>query len=247
MAHLKSLRKKVFGNPIVVGTFVWLFATYLKFCRLTSRFERRGFEKLDALMRSGDQAVLLFWHQRTFVAQYAIDTECGPVTGLNSSAKAGRTAAAVLAYFGFGNVDVRSRGKDSAALRDVSSRLQAGDSLIVVPDGSRGPARVCSAAPVIWARYSQLPVYAIGISWRWRITLPTWDKMWIPLPFSRGVALVSALDGGVNKRGDAAYFEERRKAMEDLLDDITDRTDRALGLEPEPQPEIKPVRDDAAS
>jgi len=80
----------------------------------------------------------------------------------------------------------RDRG-GAASVRALLGVLEAGSHVVITPDGPRGPRRIAAQGVAELAALSGAPVLpcAAQISWRW--TLPTWDRMVLPLPFGRGV------------------------------------------------------------
>ncbi len=58
--------------------------------------------------------------------------------------------------------------------------------MIVTPDGPRGPAEQMPNGPVMLARRRSTPVFLIGFAARPTVTLRSWDRSQIPLPFGRG-------------------------------------------------------------
>ena len=65
--------------------------------------------------------------------------------------------------------------------------LQAGGHVVITPDGPRGPRRIAAPGVAELAAWSGAPVVPCAAQTSRRWTLPTWDRMVLPLPFGRGV------------------------------------------------------------
>ena len=74
---------------------------------------------------------------------------------------------------------------DFLAPRHVVAARQAGHSILITPDGSRGPKYKMKSGVALIARKTQAPVYllALNFSGAWRLN--SWDRFYIPWPFSR--------------------------------------------------------------
>ena len=121
------------------------------------------------------------------------------------------------------------RGSSSRLGREAASALvdtlRQGHDIGVTPDGPRGPCYDLKPGAVIVARRTRAPLLLIGgeffSAWRLR----SWDRFYIPRPFSR-----------VRMRAEvvtADYFEDRDAGMQRLRE-------RLLALNPDPADESRP-------
>ena len=78
----------------------------------------------------------------------------------------------------------------AAGLRALLDRLAAGDSVVITPDGPRGPRRQAAPGVAQLAALSGVAVLPCAAQTARRITLGSWDRMVLPLPFGRGVLVV---------------------------------------------------------
>lgn len=79
-----------------------------------------------------------------------------------------------------------SRG-GSAVLRRMLRLIEGGQTVAVLVDGPRGPARVSKPGVLAIARLSGQPIIPIAFSARPVLRLRSWDASLIPLPFARVV------------------------------------------------------------
>ena len=131
---------------------------------------------------------------------------------------------------GFGLAVINgSTGKDgqdkggSAALRRMLTCLSEGQVVALTPDGPRGPAGVPAPGLAQLAAMSGAPVVPCAAQLRWRINLPSWDRMVLPLPFGRGVMLCGA-PIIVPRRN----FLDSLPALKAAIDATTARTDAMI-------------------
>jgi len=104
----------------------------------------------------------------------------------------GKFIAAIMARFQLSAVhgSTGSRLKDrggAAGLRGMLAALDAGDAVVLTPDGPRGPARQAAQGVSHLAALSGAPVLPMAARMRHRLLLRSWDRMLVPLPFGRGV------------------------------------------------------------
>jgi len=227
--RLKTLRKRIAGSRALNGALAGFFARYVRFCHATSRWERRGFESLTGQLQTEGPAVVAVWHQRLMMAPYLFDLEAGRICSLTSGARAGRLAGMIQESFGFETIAMSSHTRHVALSRAVLSRMKDGVSVGIAPDGANGPARVSKTFPIVWARSSGAAIFVVAFSARRALTLPTWDRMLFPLPFTRGALVVRRFDNDVPRKLDEAETEALRQALDAALDAVTDEADRLSG------------------
>ena len=58
-------------------------------------------------------------------------------------------------------------------------------------DGPKGPAFVAKPGAVTLARHSGQAIFPFYIAVKRRIEIPSWDRLQIPLPFSRAITLMA--------------------------------------------------------
>lgn len=226
---LLSLRKKIADSPRFNRFIEGLFARYVSFAYRTSRWQRSGFEDMDAAVKRGEPVIFVLWHQRLIMAPYLFDTSLGRICALTSAARAGRLAGQILVRLGFETIPMSSHKRHVALSREVLRRTKEGCSIGIAADGPRGPARVSSGVPITWARMTGCRVFTVAFAEQRVFKLPTWDKQMLPLPFSRGVLICQEWTDEVPKKPSDEQSETLRLSLQASLDEITDRADRDAG------------------
>lgn len=229
-----SLRKRIADSPRFNRTIEGLFAAYVRFAYRTSRWQRSGFEEMDACVKRGEPVIFVLWHQRLIMAPYLFDTSLGRICALTSAARAGRLAGQILVRLGFETIPMSSHKRHVALSREVLRRTKEGCSIGIAADGPRGPARISSGVPITWARMTGCRVFTVAFAEKKVLKLPTWDKQMLPLPFSRGVLICQEWQETVPKKPTDDEAEALRQSLEKALDQITDKADQAAGRAPDP-------------
>jgi lysophospholipid acyltransferase (LPLAT)-like uncharacterized protein len=143
---------------------------------------------------------------------------------LVSRSRDGEMIARLVRRFGFVVVRGSSSRGGAEGLRGLARALREGHSVIVVPDGPRGPSETVKPGVVVLARLTGAPVVpmALGASSEWRAR--SWDGFRVPKPFARCVVRF----GGPVRVGRPAgrrADESPRKEIEAALREVTWRAD----------------------
>lgn len=224
-----SLRRKIADSRRFNRMVEGFFATYVRFAHWTSRWQRLGFEEMDACVARGEPIIFVLWHQRLIMAPYIFDTRQGRICALTSSARAGRLAGQILVRLGFETIPMSSHQRHVALSREVLRRTKDGCSIGLAADGPRGPARQSSQVPIMWARMTGCRVFTVTFAEHRVIKLPTWDKQMLPLPFSRGVFLCEEWTETVPKKPSEEEVARLQSNISQALDEVTDKADQIAG------------------
>ena len=227
-----SLRKKIADSAWFSRFVEASFAAYIRFAYRTSRWQRSGFGPMDEALKSGEPVIVALWHQRLMMSPYLFDASIGKMCTLTSGARAGRLAGQVQARFGFETIPMSSHQRHVALSRAVLGKIRDGYSIGIATDGPRGPARVASTVPLIWARASGKRIFVVAFAARRVIIFPTWDRMMLPAPMTRGVLMCREWEETVPRKVSEEDTEILRLKLEAALNQITDEADQAVGRTP---------------
>lgn len=229
--HL-SLRRKIANSVWFNSAIEAAFAAYIRFAYRTSKWQRTGFEPMDAALRDGEPVIVALWHQRLMMSPYLFDASLGKMCTLTSGARAGRLAGKVQARFGFETIPMSSHMRHVTLSRAVLRKIRDGFSIGIATDGPRGPARVASTVPLVWARASGKRVFVVSFAARRVIRFPTWDQMMLPAPWTSGVLMCREWDRKVPRKASDEVTEALRLDLQAALERITDESDQAVGRGP---------------
>lgn len=227
-----SLRKRIADSAWFNDSLEGTFAAYIRFAHRTSTWQRVGFEPMDEAVRAGEPVIMALWHQRLMMAPFMFDTSLGPICSLTSSARAGSAVGRMLGRFGFDTVPMSSHKRHVALSRIVLGKMRDGVSIGIATDGPRGPARIASTVPLVWARASGKRIFVVAYAANRQISFPTWDRITLPAPWSRGVLMCREWTESVPRKSTDAETEALRLKLEAALNDVTDAADRAVGRTP---------------
>lgn len=134
--------------------------------------------------------IWVVWHNRlanTPVWYGRIAKGVGKLYALISASGDGEILATIMADFGMHAIrGSKSRGGEEA-LRSLLRELQAGNSVVITPDGPRGPVYHLQEGVLKLAEWSGVEVVPIDFDLSHQIELKTWDRLRIVLPFARSV------------------------------------------------------------
>jgi lysophospholipid acyltransferase (LPLAT)-like uncharacterized protein len=121
------------------------------------------------------------------------------------------------------------RGGIEAAIEGVKV-LQAGNEIVMTPDGPRGPNRKIQTGMILMAQKAGATVVAVGVSASPRKLARSWDRALIPLPFAKA-AMVFGEPRKVPVELDEAQREALIAAMEEEME-VLERQAREITGEP---------------
>lgn len=134
-----------------------------------------------------EPVVIIMWHSTLFMAPIAYRRfrMARPVYALISASRDGGSLAYLFEKIGIGSV----RGSSSRFGREAFGHLVKcsleGNDITITPDGPRGPAYVMKRGVVLAARRTRRQVLLVGLSFGLSWRLKSWDRFFVPLPFSR--------------------------------------------------------------
>lgn len=174
-----NIRQKWWSRPL--GHLIWFFITLV--C-MTLRKRLTG----DKRFLREQQAIVAIWHNRIFVPcyfyRYVIRGRV-KMSMLASASKDGTMLAAVAEDYGMSVVRGSSGRRGAEGFMDMVRELHAGKSMCITPDGPKGPVYTCRPGVIKLASLSAIPIVPIRIRYLHCLRVRSWDRFFIPLPFSR--------------------------------------------------------------
>lgn len=165
---------------------LWPFGLLLRLWGRSLRFDTAP-DDLRHYTKKDVPVAIVLWHNRLFLAAEIVRRfRAGrPAYALVSASQDGAWLTAFFALAGLGTV----RGSSSRLGREAASALvdtlRAGHDIGVTPDGPRGPCYDMKPGAVIVARRTRAPMLLVGAEFASAWRLRSWDRFYIPLPFSR--------------------------------------------------------------
>lgn len=185
--------KSLLRSPRVQAALARLLGGYLWVSLRTTRWTLDGMEHLAPFL-AGKPAIFGFWHEHlplipalVITGRRIAGSHMLPVHALISQHRDGRMIGAVVRRFGIEPVYGSSTRGGSASLRQLIRLLRDGAMIGITPDGPQGPRREAADGIANLAALANVPILPCAAQTTHRITLSSWDRMGVPLPFGRGV------------------------------------------------------------
>lgn len=172
----------------------------------------------------GEGFIGTFWHGRMLMLPFIYPGKFLNI--LISSHRDGDIIANVMKGFGFNLVRGSSSKGGLGALREMVSLLKQGSDICITPDGPKGPFQVVKGGVAQLAKLSNQAVIPMAYSSSRHFSCTSWDRFFLPLPFSRMVFMV----------GEPVYYtqgeeiESFRLRIEKALNDVTVRADNFFNV-----------------
>lgn len=230
---LSQLRKRLEKSETLARIIAAPIAGYIWFCNATTKWDKQGFDALDAALSDGP-VIMISWHSRIMMEVPHLPTHRGGLSIPRDNSPAGMLSGAIQRWFGLRPYAMNEHKSNLAASRDILRQFSKGISLGLTGDGPVGPARELRDPPLEWARMTGLPVFVMSISTRRQRRMNTWDQMLWPLPFSRGATRVERWQGSLDRKATPEQIEAARADLSALMDKVQADCDTAIGLPPGP-------------
>jgi hypothetical protein len=186
----------------------------IEFVGGTYHWQAIGKEHLDRLDAAGQPFILAFWHGR-ILSNMLYFRDRG-IVALISENFDGEWITSVCRHFGFGAVRGSSSRGGARALVQLKRELARGKSVLVTPDGPRGPVGVAQVGAVWLASASGCPILPVRAEARRHRTTRSWDRHQVPSPGATvTVAIGPAIE--VPPHADAVTLEAKRLELENAL------------------------------
>lgn len=132
------------------------------------------------------KTVYCFWHG-DMMAVVGFFYRCGklPITALVSPSEDGKLLANTLQSLGFDVAFGSSSGRGFEGAFKAVRALEAGQCVLITPDGPRGPAKVMKDGGITLAQHSGSSVIAVTVKYTRCWKLNSWDKGMLPIPFTK--------------------------------------------------------------
>lgn len=165
---------------------LWPFGLLLKLWGMTLRFDLTPEDLANYTKRDQPVAIVL-WHNRLFLAAEIVRRfrRGRPAYALVSASQDGAWLTAFFSLAGLRTVRGSSSRLGREAATALVETLRAGHDVGITPDGPRGPCYELKPGGVIVARRTNAPVLLVGGEFTSAWRLRSWDRFYVPKPFSR--------------------------------------------------------------
>ncbi|MCI0488980.1 MAG: lysophospholipid acyltransferase family protein [Blastocatellia bacterium] len=196
---IEQLRARVYGRGdlsaysfrerFVIRAADLLFYFLIRMICSSLRWEVRGGRHLDSIKACGHRAIFTVWHTCIFGAIWFWRKR--GIVVMSSQSKDGEYIASFIKRLGYGAARGSSSRGGVRALAIMAECLANGLDVGFTIDGPRGPAFLAKTGAVTLARHTGQAILPFHIAARRHFSLRTWDRMQIPVPFTRAAAFIA--------------------------------------------------------
>ena len=148
----------------------------------TLRWRVEGLQHYDAIVASGRQPVMAFWHGRILPATFYFRRR--GIVVITSENFDGEWIARIIERFGYGTARGSTTRGARKAMVGLVRAMRSGKPAGFTLDGPRGPARVAQPGAIWLAGATGNPVLPFHLEAASAWTLNSWDRTQIPRPFT---------------------------------------------------------------
>jgi lysophospholipid acyltransferase (LPLAT)-like uncharacterized protein len=186
----------------------------------TLRWRVEGLHHYDAIVASGRQPVMAFWHGRILPATFYFRRR--GIVVITSENFDGEWIARIIGRFGYGTARGSTTRGGKRAMLQLVRDMEAGKPAGFTVDGPRGPARLAQPGAIWLAKATGNPVLPFHLEASAHWSLRSWDRTQIPKPFST-VALVVGEPMAVPPDASDEQLEAVRVELEARLRNLESR------------------------
>jgi lysophospholipid acyltransferase (LPLAT)-like uncharacterized protein len=130
------------------------------------------------------------WHNRIplALASYGFAKTKWPdegVAAMISASRDGGLLANIVERFGVQPIRGSSSRRGPQALLEATTWMERNYSVVMTPDGPRGPVYRIQDGIIQLAKVTGRPIIPVSCFTHWKICLGSWDRLQVPLPFTR--------------------------------------------------------------
>ncbi len=144
---------------------------------------------IDELINSNQNFVIAFWHGTMLVPWFIQNRK--NMAALISQSKDGDLLTKLLENWNYKVVRGSSSSGGEDALEKMIELAKQNYSVAITPDGPRGPQFKFKAGAVIAAKKSQVPLVLLGVAYKKKKKLKSWDHFEVPHFFSQANVIFS--------------------------------------------------------
>ncbi|MEK6303894.1 MAG: lysophospholipid acyltransferase family protein [Acidobacteriota bacterium] len=226
-SHADMLRRRVYAfaplssysirERLVIRVADLGFYFLIRLVCSTLRWEVRGYEHLESITGAGRRAIFTCWHSCIFSATWFWRKR--GIVVMSSTSRDAEFTGRFIKRFGYGTARGSATRGSGRALAEMADCLDNGIEVAFTIDGPRGPANVAKPGAVTLARHSGQAVLPFYIAARRNVEIPSWDRLRIPLPFTRALTLIGE-PIYVSREATGAEAASVQAALQSALDNL---------------------------
>ncbi len=188
---LKRFLKTLLNHNLSVLCITKIIQLYLEFVLLTSSIKINTNKEAINILNSNKVCFLTLWHGRIIVFP-KIMQKFGKFKVLTSLHKDGKYVDKFIRLYGHETIRGSSYKGSLSATKNIINSIKNKESIVITPDGPRGPKYKVNSAITNLASKFKIPIISISFASSKAKILKSWDEFTIPLPFSKILVDISA-------------------------------------------------------
>jgi len=221
---IKSISLFAINHGLIPGLY-YLFRFYFLFCRLTVSNDAPVLQRL-ALR---EPLIVSIWHQRILaVVPYSPQFAPYSPSVMISQSRDGEMIAQLFSCMNFRPIRGSSSRGGQGALSALIQDLQNHSAAVHVVDGPRGPRGIIKPGLITLGQVSGAPIFPISASANRAWVLNSWDRFFIPKPFST-IHIAWDTPISIPPDLDPEHFEQMRLEIQNRMLSFQQRQDAHLG------------------
>lgn len=198
-----------------VGNFFLYYAINV-LCK-TLRISFTNKNNIDNLERDNKSYIAAFWHGTMLLPWYLNRNK--NFSALTSMSKDGNLLSKILKQWNYNVIRGSSTIGGDVALGIMIDFAKNNNSIAITPDGPRGPAFKLKAGAVVTAKKSGLPLVLVGVGYKNKKKLKSWDAFQIPAFFTKANVIFSDpvfIDRNLNYGETSKMISDCEKKLQEL-------------------------------
>jgi len=191
----------------------------------TCRFTDLGTATFRALIAGGQPVIFSLWHGRLLPLTWRF-RDHGFVPMISRSAD-GDYIARVVERWGYRPVRGSSSRGGGEALQQMLQIARNGESLVLTPDGPRGPFQQLKPGVLHAAQATGCPIIPATAAAARASYFGRWDRFLVPHPFTR-IVVSFGQPIAVPRDADAAEIERKRLEVTEVMNALTRAADELV-------------------
>ena len=179
--------KKLSKNKFFLNIFAYLVFFLLKFIKSTSLWKGVNEEIIEKELLKKKSLIILIWHHQLMGSTFSwkFKPKLRPIA---TSHREGQLSILVQKKFGLDPL-LKKKDNPTFLIKNISNAVQNGDCIYITPDAPHGPPKKINTNIYKLCQKFNLNIAILSFHTNKYFRLNSWDKLKIPLPFSKGIYL----------------------------------------------------------
>jgi lysophospholipid acyltransferase (LPLAT)-like uncharacterized protein len=183
---MKVIIKKIFKSDFAQEILAYILLIYIFLVSITS-YKKMEFEEgfSEAEFYNPSKTIFALWHQNLAISIIFFRNIGSKIRPLVSPHSDGMILGRVIEKYGCKNI-YGSTNKDSIkSVKEIMNSINSGGNIVITPDGPKGPVGEVNSNILTIGDRVNARIIVVNFEVSKYHFLNTWDKMRIPLPFSK--------------------------------------------------------------